>query len=229
MLIFFFQAEDGIRDKLVTGVQTCALPISARVGQIGFTEYHAPPADSLPPSVQPLAAPEYLAGRPAELRARVVDRTPPDSGLLFIRPTAGGFYRGFTMHPAGGYLWAASIPATALRDGPYEFVITLFRGDSGLTFPGGLHVRPTDWDHYGRASWELEVVSPETPLRLFDPRPADARLSFTRIGDAGRRGLFRLALSEVTGQPVFHFELPVDARGWSPPDYTASLVIKDRR
>jgi len=24
---FFYQAEDGIRDKLVTGVQTCALPI----------------------------------------------------------------------------------------------------------------------------------------------------------------------------------------------------------
>src|SRR3989441_937797 len=28
IIIFFFQAEDGIRDKLVTGVQTCALPIS---------------------------------------------------------------------------------------------------------------------------------------------------------------------------------------------------------
>src|SRR5256885_12421370 len=27
-LIFFFQAEDGIRDYKVTGVQTCALPIS---------------------------------------------------------------------------------------------------------------------------------------------------------------------------------------------------------
>src|SRR5205823_9592942 len=27
-ILFFFQAEDGIRDKLVTGVQTCALPIS---------------------------------------------------------------------------------------------------------------------------------------------------------------------------------------------------------
>src|SRR5687767_15603960 len=26
-LLFFFQAEDGIRHKLVTGVQTCALPI----------------------------------------------------------------------------------------------------------------------------------------------------------------------------------------------------------
>src|SRR5207302_4699855 len=28
---FFFQAEDGIRDFHVTGVQTCALPISASI------------------------------------------------------------------------------------------------------------------------------------------------------------------------------------------------------
>src|SRR5438552_13093250 len=27
LFVFFFQAEDGIRDDLVTGVQTCALPI----------------------------------------------------------------------------------------------------------------------------------------------------------------------------------------------------------
>src|SRR2546426_6954816 len=30
MFFFFFQAEDGIRDYKVTGVQTCALPIYAR-------------------------------------------------------------------------------------------------------------------------------------------------------------------------------------------------------
>src|SRR5260370_31456184 len=30
MFFFFFQAEDGIRDSSVTGVQTCALPISTR-------------------------------------------------------------------------------------------------------------------------------------------------------------------------------------------------------
>src|SRR5215211_1290932 len=29
--LFFFQAEDGIRDHCVTGVQTCARPISARL------------------------------------------------------------------------------------------------------------------------------------------------------------------------------------------------------
>src|SRR5699024_11849730 len=30
IVVFFFQAEDGIRDRNVTGVQTCALPILER-------------------------------------------------------------------------------------------------------------------------------------------------------------------------------------------------------
>src|SRR2546421_4740216 len=32
LVFFFFQAEDGIRDLIVTGVQTCALPICSRDG-----------------------------------------------------------------------------------------------------------------------------------------------------------------------------------------------------
>src|SRR2546421_7678520 len=35
LFFFFFQAEDGIRDLIVTGVQTCALPIYA-VYQVPF-------------------------------------------------------------------------------------------------------------------------------------------------------------------------------------------------
>src|SRR5205823_11490874 len=38
VLFFFFQAEDGIRDKLVTGVQTCALPILVLGGAAGEVE-----------------------------------------------------------------------------------------------------------------------------------------------------------------------------------------------
>src|SRR5204862_5479489 len=36
LLFFFFQAEDGIRDLYVTGVQTCALPISPRLPDLGY-------------------------------------------------------------------------------------------------------------------------------------------------------------------------------------------------
>src|SRR3712207_2767483 len=43
MFFFFFQAEDGIRDIGVTGVQTCALPILLDYGffRIGTEEYAA--------------------------------------------------------------------------------------------------------------------------------------------------------------------------------------------
>src|SRR5437867_11710223 len=33
-IFFFFQAEDGIRDRTVTGVQTCALPICLSIEQV---------------------------------------------------------------------------------------------------------------------------------------------------------------------------------------------------
>src|SRR2546425_2043317 len=41
--VFFFQAEDGIRDKLVTGVQTCALPISGEGGEHHLWSFHLQP------------------------------------------------------------------------------------------------------------------------------------------------------------------------------------------
>src|SRR5688572_32218040 len=38
-MFFFFQAEDGIRDLTVTGVQTCALPISLRLQSAARKRY----------------------------------------------------------------------------------------------------------------------------------------------------------------------------------------------
>jgi hypothetical protein len=219
-------------------VDAAALP--AAIGTLGFGEYHPPPPDTLPPSVESLAAPQYVTGRDAEITARVADQTPPDSVRLFIRPAAGGVYRGFTMRQLGGYLYGVSIPiagtepravsagAGVLREGPQEFVITLFRGDSSTTFPAAFHGKPVDWNYSNRESWRLDIVNEGTPLVLFDPGTDASRLAFTRIGDAGRTGLFRVAYSEATGHPVFHLALPVAASGWSPPDYTASLVITDR-
>src|SRR2546430_2448811 len=61
VIFFFFQAEDGIRDLTVTGVQTCALPISD-----GF----------LPPA----GGTRHRAGRVASIPAGgvMVDRTTPE-------------------------------------------------------------------------------------------------------------------------------------------------------
>src|SRR5687767_15420225 len=78
---FFFQAEDGIRDKLVTRVQTCALPISLDAGR---------QLDRLQPLGDDLASAIDLFG-PFELDPDHTDAggrdgaQPPDSGRAVER------------------------------------------------------------------------------------------------------------------------------------------------
>ncbi|HEY5939642.1 MAG TPA: hypothetical protein VIT87_02395 [Gemmatimonadales bacterium] len=222
-----FTVTPGVYVLSMSGpVDPGALP--SHLGRLGFAEYHAPPPDTLPASVVPLFAATLLAGRNAVLRARVVDTTPPDSAVLFIKPMAGPDYRRYPMRPAGAYEYSTTVPSAEVREGPQDLVITVFRGGSGVTFPGAVPHTPSDWNFSSAESWTLDVVRPRTPLRLFDPATDIERLTFTRIGDAGRRGLFQVGMSGATGRPVFHVALPVDSSGFSPPDYTASLVIADR-
>src|SRR2546422_8453294 len=85
---FFFQAEDGIRDVAVTGVQTCALPIStpraASTGQVppAPRDSAARGSEALDPRASPLArhaAPRAPGARgdPGRLSARSRSRRGP--------------------------------------------------------------------------------------------------------------------------------------------------------
>src|SRR5690625_7610118 len=51
MHVFFFQAEDGIRDGHVTGVQTCALPIWKPCTSPAATDRSSPSSARVPPKV----------------------------------------------------------------------------------------------------------------------------------------------------------------------------------
>ena len=68
---FFFQAEDGIRDWSVTGVQTCALPIYHDVGQL-----IQPLGQYYNPYMAGDTTPQYI-GDP---------RHPPAGGFLAMAP-----------------------------------------------------------------------------------------------------------------------------------------------
>src|SRR5207248_4716996 len=54
---FFFQAEDGIRDRTVTGVQTCALPISSPSAPTAHLAGKASSAAILTPKNEPSSKP----------------------------------------------------------------------------------------------------------------------------------------------------------------------------
>jgi hypothetical protein len=227
------QAEGG-RFDVTPGVYVLSArgPVDRKtlpsfLGYLRFDEYHAPAPDSLPLRLELSASREYVNDRPVEIGASIVDATPPDSVTLSVRPAGAGFFRRFATRSAGGYDYRVSVPADSLAEGAYEYAITVVRGGETTTFPEGLHKRPWDWDYYGTKFWTATVVRPTTPLRLFTPAEDVRRLAFTRIGDAGRSGLFRVIPSQITGAPVFHLALPVfDGRGVE--DYTASLVVKER-
>src|SRR2546429_525064 len=99
IFFFFFQAEDGIRDVAVTGVQTCALPIS-RPGTVGFRAAprswglrahrgsepdtripHRGPVSEGPRRYRaPPVAPRYTRANNRPARARGVARGRPTAG-----------------------------------------------------------------------------------------------------------------------------------------------------
>jgi hypothetical protein len=198
-----------------------------RLGALAFDEFHAPPPDSLPIDVAVLAPPQHLAGRPMVIGARVVADAPPDSVILWVRPVGAGWFHRFPMRRTGAYEYQASVSADTFPAGAYRYVISVRSGDSAWTFPGRVRGAPWDWDFHTDDFWRTSVVGATTPLRLLRPADDARRLAFTRIGDAGREGIYRIVSSSVSGEPALRLTLPVDAAGRSPEDYTASLVVKD--
>src|SRR3989441_9255360 len=107
---FFFQAEDGIRDKLVTGVQTCALPICAagaragrptlvaragpveEVGGAGVTR----PAPRYPGrrGARPVRSPRRCLSHRSSAPRRWPLRRPPPPGRAHPWAPSGGVARG---------------------------------------------------------------------------------------------------------------------------------------
>src|SRR5207248_8457372 len=84
-LHFFFQAEDGIRDRTVTGVQTCALPISI-TGAISAERRCAAPT----PEMAPVMVCVVLTGMPKceamnSVMAPLVSAQKPPNGVSLVR------------------------------------------------------------------------------------------------------------------------------------------------
>src|SRR6266536_4541590 len=100
LFFFFFQAEDGIRDPLVTGVQTCALPISHLRGSFiprfeGFDDDGVRPLLAIEdlshadwqPDWTPLRIDAVLAA------LRELNRADPPPNTAPIRETFAGLFR----------------------------------------------------------------------------------------------------------------------------------------
>src|SRR6266850_5793746 len=91
IFFFFFQAEDGIRDYKVTGVQTCALPIfDARYLETALREWKeglrkTDPSGQMTQIAKSLSDTDIKA-----LAAYYASRPPPQVASAVRKPSAGG-------------------------------------------------------------------------------------------------------------------------------------------
>src|SRR5688572_33506459 len=102
---FFFQAEDGIRDLTVTGVQTCALPIFTPAPlPFGRGVTHSPfsAPRRLPPSPRPSWRGRRGRGTRSEER-RVGKECRSRWSADYVKRNAGLWYAGYRRPPRAAY------------------------------------------------------------------------------------------------------------------------------
>src|SRR6266702_5510111 len=213
-VFFFFQAEDGIRDGHVTGVQTCALPIS---GLLEGTQYgtHYDPATNapyIPPrpdldSLRPIAfaIAQAIAERSATLlkNGGALPLTSSDlsgDGAVVMGPTAIAPYVG-----GGG---SAHVTPYDPVQGPFDALAASTGGN--LRYVPGY-----DLDGKDVPATVMSAPNPAESYPNWTLTPADAAF-------AGQPGLLR---QQITTDPVPTGAQPVlDTAPDAAPDRVDSTV-----
>jgi hypothetical protein len=201
--------------------------LPARVGRVGFDEYHVNERLSYSDSVQSVAPKEFLAGAAVEIRARVADDELPDEVKLWVRPAGmRGFGAPIPMKRSRGNEYAGVLAPGVLTPGLYEYAVSVKTGDRSVTFPGGVPQLPGDWPFHADALWSFRLTPSGTPMRLLNPKKDYARLSFVRPGERYRQPFFQLAPAETADESALSLILP-DLGKDTPARYAAALFIGD--
>lgn len=192
-----------------------------KIGQLGFTEFVCPPDEQLPIQVMVKAAPEYIVDRPIDITAQVASLADPEKVELVARFQSEDKSCRFKMVPSDKYLYHCEIPAGIFSEGNLNFYIEVILNNQVFMFGRKDEGKPDE-----KSSFTIKLINSHTPLVLFNPAVDFHRLSFTRIGDNIRQGLFKLVDIPNEGMAI-SMQLPLFLDP-NIKDYTASLVIKDR-
>ncbi len=225
-------AENG-RFLIKPGVYTLVnkriidkISLPAYINSLGYNEYIVPEPEDLPLEVRHETYHKFQAGQPVSLSAMVVDEQPIDSVKLFIRK-AGSWFRPFSMNQTSAYVYQASLSEDYMREGYYDYCITVYQGTGKTTFPSEIKKSPFEWDFYSMEFWSLEILPADNTFPLFIPKHDFHLLSFTRIGDNIRHGIFSIEPAQNSENGAIRLRLPREMDN-ALDDYTASLYIGDR-
>ncbi len=214
-----FAIRPGVYVLTSGGFDKNSLP--EKIGQVGFAEFVCPADEQLPMQVSVKSAPDYPSDEPIGISAQVASAVTPEKVELVARLQGKSDYQYFPMNFSGKYNYDCEIPADKFSDGTLEFYIEVSANGHVKKFE-----KKHPWIPEEKSNYTTQIVKANAPLVLFSPEADYRQLSFTRIGDNIRHGLYKLA-DGPDKQKVFSMSLPMIIDP-SLTDYTASLIIKDR-
>lgn len=196
------------------------------IGFLGYNEYVVPEPTDLPLEIRHETYPVFQAGRETRLPLLVVDKEEVDSVKLFYR-SPGSWFRSIKLVEISPCNYDLEPGSEVFEAGYYDYCFTVYQGDNKVTFPSGLKKTPYDWDFYSTDFYHLEILDEEKSFPVFLPGRDFHLLSFTRIGDNIRRGIFNIGPGNKPEGSALKFSLPINMDPLLK-DYTASLYIGDR-
>jgi len=191
-----------------------------KIHNVGFYEFYAPPKELVPLdfSHKPLGT----IGKGSRcLTATVVSNNDPDSVEIYLRNIGRGYFRKYPMNKNG---YEYSLKHDFEHPGFYEYCITVYNGNQKTTFPGKGDKTPYEWGFHAKDFWQLHVLNENEPLAIITPLEDVDRISFSRIGDGYRSGVYQLLTTSVSEEGALQFTLPIHIDE-TLKDYTASVSI----
>lgn len=198
----------------VRDVDLASLP--ANVNHVGLAEYHAPTVEPAPLEILPVPESRASVQDPTQFAADIVSSEPVVAAKLAVRRKGEAEFRLYTLKQQSAYRYGFDFAPGELSAGEYEWYVTAETAQQKLRFPRG--------ENEARA---FTVAGAGAPIELFQASKDVRALSFTRIGDDVRHGIYK-ALPKTDHEPAaIRIFLPLD-RDATLDDYTAQISVLDR-
>ncbi|WP_228853020.1 glycoside hydrolase 5 family protein [Aegicerativicinus sediminis] len=215
----------GIYTITKQGIKIIDVPVE-KIDGIPYRQFIVPAQENLALEIVHSPSRAVYSSKPLGITAKIVDDEKIDSVNVYFRPK-GSWFRSFKMEAKNNYDYEVEIPKDVTSSGYYDYVISVFQGNNVTTFPSELNKTPRDWDFYSDKTYELEVIDEKQPLSIFSPKGDLTKLTFTRIGDDIRSGIFTLSSSEKDINGIIKLKIPFDLDK-NLEDYSFSLYVGDQ-
>jgi len=204
------------------------LNLPVKFGALLFNEFVCPESEDFPLSIVNISPEQFVAGSEVKISVEIVaPKTPESVDLYFATLKYKNWFRKISMQSKDGYIYEATIPKEGATEGFYIYYVTVTADNQKTTYPATVNKTPDEWSFTSTQFWQATVVNPKAALALFNPDKDLDLLSFSRIGDGWRSGIFDvLPLADNDRTAIrLYFPLEVDS---VLKDYTIQVPIKEK-